>query len=165
MDKIKRSVLAICGWSVASCGLTLAVFMPANLHATSPVAKTEITQPKLVSGGVELTMRVLDESRIELTALNQSDQPTVMRGKFECQSFDTSDRMSRVPRPNTAWTHEESIALGPNETKRIMLPATLKLEAGNWITATTEAQKDAVVLLTSQNDAVPLFKSMKTAQR
>ena len=155
MGKITRSVLAICGWSVASCGLTLAILMPANLHATSPVTKTEITQPKLVSDGVELTMRLIDEKRIELVALNQSDRPIVTRATFTCQSFDGGDRMSRVPRPNTAWTHEESIALAPNETKCITLPATLKFEVGNWISATTEAQKDAIVLLTS----------MKLAQR
>lgn len=153
MGKITRNVLAVCGWSVASCGLTLAVLMPANLRATSPVEQTEITQPKLVSDGLQLTMRLTDEKRIELVAVNQTDKPIVTRATFTCQSFGSGDRMSRVPRPNTAWTHEESIALAPNETKHIALPESRKFEVGNWIAATTDAQKDAVVLLTNSQVA------------
>jgi hypothetical protein len=50
-------------------------------------------------------------------------------------------------RPGTIWTHETSLALGPNESKQIALPASLIANPGDMIFATSESAKDAVMLL------------------
>ena len=149
MTRLIRQTLSIIGWSVASCGLTLAVLLPTSTHATSPAdAKhAEIAQPKLLEGGVELTMQVSDNGSVLLIASNRGDGASAIHPKFECRSLSVSDRMSRVPRPQTIWTHEQTITLGAGEVKRVALPKNLAFNAGDSIFVTTESTKDAVVLL------------------
>ena len=155
MVKIVRNAFSVIGWSVASCGLALAVLLPANLHATSPEnhAKGEIAQPKFVSDGVELARQTMD-GKLRVIATNQTDQAVTIHPKFECKSFGKIERTSRVPRPGTVWTHEESIALAPKESKQLTLPSTLAANPGDFISVTTEATKDAVVLLNAPLQAI-----------
>ena len=147
MGKIARNAFTIVGWTATSCGLTLAVLLPANLQATSPVetAKLEITQPKFVTNGVELSMRADESGLVTLIAVNTTDQPATAQATFECKSFSMADRSSRVPKMQTSWTSERSIALGPGETKQVKLDRTIS--AGETIYVTTAEITDGVMLL------------------
>ena len=151
MVKIARDLLSIIGWSAASCGLALAVLLPADLHATSPTDATlaEITHPKFIANGIELSMQVDGDGAVQLIASNTTDRSAAAAVTFECRSFSLSDPTSRVPRPQTKWTFERSIALESGETQRIAFEKVIA--PGEMIFVTTAEHKDAVMLLSQRS--------------
>lgn len=80
---IKRNLLTVGLWAAASMGVTLAIFVPANLEAVSPApAAKEIKTPTLKVGACEMSLQwgesnqIIDKSGA-VASLKPGSAPTV----------------------------------------------------------------------------------------
>ena len=128
--------------ALATATLTVAVFLPNSLDAGNDSAPQQITQPKLVSHGVEFTLaapnnrtfKTGDEPAFDLNAVNTSGEDAAVDVQISMTSMAPSSRFSRMPAfPQTLWQKSCSVTLKPHETKVISIATATKLPANRTI--------------------------------
>jgi hypothetical protein len=156
--------------ALVTATLTVGVFMPHSLDAGDNSAPEIITQPKLVSNGVEFTLTAVehhvfqagDEPAFVLKAVNTTGKDADGTVLVSMSSMGPSSPLSRMPAfPQMFWQKPCSLTLKPDETKIILLATATKLPAGRTITvklqpdnpqAANANEKPAAPMLVRIND-------------
>ena len=128
--------------ALATATLTVAVFLPNSLDAGNDLEPQTINHPKLVSGGVELsltasehrTFNAGDEPAFELQAVNNTDKNANVTVLVAMTATAPSSPLSRmVAFPQMLWQQSCPLTLKPHEKKTVSLATVTKLPANRTI--------------------------------
>ncbi len=135
-----KDILTMASVALGTATLTVAAFLEKPLNAGDE-SLLSIT-PKLVINNIVVTMpadpnqhfKAGDKPEFEICAVNTVNRP--VQATFIMSMTATSPRslVSRTPAtPAMLWTQDETLALGPKETKRLKIPTGAALPANQEI--------------------------------
>ncbi|MCX6872913.1 MAG: hypothetical protein NTW21_03765 [Verrucomicrobia bacterium] len=135
--------------ALATASLTVMTFWSGVLNAGNDgeQAATQITKPKLVAHGIEMTLTTTDgrtfnageEPTFELTAVNTTDETATAAVRIAMTASSPADTWSRVLRlPTSLWQHNPTLVLQPNETKVLTLAVPAKLPPNSTVAVSLE---------------------------
>ena len=170
--------------ALVTATLTVGVFLPHSLDAGGNSAPETITQPRLVSHGVEFTLAAVgpqtyqagDEPAFELKAVNTTGKDVDAAVLVSMSSMAPSSPFSRMPAfPQMFWQKPCSLTLKPNETKIISLATATKLPPDRTINvklqpinpqdANANEKPDAPMLVRVNDPAAIVAMSFSTLPR
>jgi hypothetical protein len=138
-------------FAAGSFMLTLLLVATPRLDATSPapLGAAKPDAPKLTASGVELMMqyegktamaeRILVQpgklQPLHLLARNTTDRSVEVSATITISVSEPASPLARtLPMPKQVWTHDQTIALGPGESRIITLKPDYTLVANSQIT-------------------------------
>ena len=157
----KQVLCTAAAWATGTCGLLLAMFLPASLQADSPLPA--VLQPVLQLQGAQLSLRLENAEAgqfglvstadatptLLLVARNPTDKEVELHPTIDVSSSGVSDFASRVPRlPKSIWRRETSLTLAPHSEQTARVRLDTLLPAGQLFTARLEARPQGVNALT-----------------
>jgi hypothetical protein len=143
-----KDLTIISSVALATATLTVAAFLPNSLNANDDNVPKQITQPKLVSHGVEFTLAAAehqalkagDEPAFELKAVNTTAEDIDASVLVSMTSTAPQSKFSRmVVLPAPLWQKTCPMTLKPKETKVIPLVTATKLPQNSTISVTLRA--------------------------
>jgi hypothetical protein len=152
--KACETVVVTAAMSVA---LTLAMFWPTNLAATSsqgpPMPSPEIAVPTLKAMGCDLTLRPAsslyapgETPELELRAVNTTDIPVQFEATVKMTVRDRLSELSRsLPVPREAWIESCPVSLAPHQTKVVRFSTGAKVAPGQIISFELQCGKETIV--------------------
>ncbi len=156
-----RTVKVGCVWAAGAFCVAAALMWQPGVDAVDgqPALTAEVARPKLVVDGVEVVAgrtagasldmaMVGDVGGFELTVTNTTGRTVELPLAATIRVAPPSSRMMRmVPMPRVIQNWQQTISIGPNESRTIALASELKLPAGM-----------VSIILTSGKTSVPAME-------
>ena len=129
--------------AVGTAALTVLTLWPGSVDAgNDTVLPAQIPTPKLVSRGIELTLKTAngqapkagDAPVFELTAVSLTNRPSQVCARVTMSASSPADALSRAVRmPAAFWVDNREFIVGPGETKRFTLACGTNLPPNKFI--------------------------------
>jgi hypothetical protein len=143
-----NDLLVIMTVALGTAALTVLGLWPATVDAgNDPAPPAKIPTPKLVSRGIEMTLKTVDGKVpkageppvFELTAISLTNLPSQVCARVTMSASSPADALSRAIRmPATFWVDDREFTLGPGETKRFTLTCGTNLPPNKFVSVSLQ---------------------------